>query len=400
MVLLYCPFLVVSGCLDQIITVGQNLISDTNEKGPSPHSGLIMNFLLTFRRQQRKTLLQDMLVYFTCQEDAERAIRCCDKTTYYGHTLNVLPGRVPVYFDPERTVCFRVGKKSFHLTDTIVEQKLRYRGCDNIGTIVKYTDCEVFVEFDDGYSMRRAVAETKLWIPSMLSHPVKKQRYLEQDCKYQMMFMIQENPSFLDMVPPEYVLNDLLNGKLPPVVRDWENWAAPKRLRPEVMQAITRERLKTKQHLLENARAKREAKRKGLPIVKNPDSGYIKRHKQEVLRQKEAILGITHHNPKRRKDSFAHAEWIKSRYNKLLEEFNDTRSKLLIENRNRTLAERNKLFYDLLRLEKELGNHIDKYLIGLELNELYNGLAVAIIVAVSRRSKAISMEQLYLELSL
>ncbi|XP_021693583.1 uncharacterized protein LOC5572408 [Aedes aegypti] len=321
-----------------------------------------------FKRHQKCTLVLDMLVYFTSKEDADRAIRCCDKTTYYGHRLNVMPGRIPLYFDPERTICFKMAKRAIHVTDTWVELTLRNLGIENIDTIVRHSDCEVFVEFGDVHSMRKAVSESKKWIPSRLTCPVRKQRFLEDDCKYDMMFLIQEDPSFLDMLPPEYALNDLLNGKLPPVVRDWDNWTRPKAFRPKVHETINQNRLKRKQQLIDNARARQEAKRKGLPVApKGPNHG--KKTKYEVLRQKQAILGI----PRK-------TDWGRQNFTKLSEDLASMRMKLLTKGEVGTLAVRNKLFYAMLKQEKKLGGLVDRYH-DLQCDALENGLTVAIIIA-------------------
>ncbi|XP_062557969.1 uncharacterized protein LOC134222834 [Armigeres subalbatus] len=328
-----------------------------------------------FNGYQRKSLLLDMLVYFTSKEDADRAIRCCDKTTYYGHKLNVFPGRIPIYFDPERTICFKIGTHAVHLTETIAEHRFRYRGIKGIETVVRKSETELFVEFCDQHAMNKAVMKSPRWIPMRLHGPVQKQRYLEQDCKYEMMFFIQENPSFLDMVPAENILKDMLNGKLPAVLRDWDDWTEPKPLPASVLESIENNKRKRKMHLIENASIKLEAKKNGVNVAKKPETGSFKRYKKEVIRQKKAFLGI-----KEEQNKSSVMEFASQRYLVLLREFIVTRSELESKKDITTLSERNKLFYDLLRTEREMYKLL-KVNPALSCELLENGLIVSMVVA-------------------
>ncbi|XP_021693584.1 uncharacterized protein LOC5572405 [Aedes aegypti] len=373
-----------------------------------------------FRNHQSKTLLLDMLVYFTCKADADRAIRCCDRTTYYGHVLNVFPGRVPVYFDPSLTVRFKIPKQySVEHTETPTERgfKARY-GPGIVSTIVKHSECKLLVEFEARYLMNLAVSQCDLWIPSRLTEPVRKQRYLEQDCRYDMMFLLQENPGFIDMLPPENVLQDLLHGRLPPVNKDWDGWAFPKQLPDEIYNSIYRDKIERKERMKEDDSVKWDEVPASLA--------------EEVDRQKEVFFGIIQHQQKpeetssesssRKNPQLLHRDVVErkqkdferkfamicvpnrnnarnvaqgrrieegpseaisrlmpgyfqqKKFNAKKTEFLTKRKKLLTKE---GVVRRNGLFFDLLRLERSLGNMTGKRA-NLQCDELRTGLIATV----------------------
>ncbi|XP_062557999.1 uncharacterized protein LOC134222869 [Armigeres subalbatus] len=378
-----------------------------------------------FETHQSKTLLLDMLVYFTSKEDAERAIRCCDKTTYYGHVLNVYPGRSPEYFDPSRTVRFQIPEEySVEHTETPTELGFKCRGPGNISTIVKHSVTELFVEFEDEYSMNLAVTQCLLWIPSRPGpRLVRKQRFLEQDCKYEMMFFIQQNSGFIDQLPPENVLQCLLSGKLPRVQNDWDGWTFPRELPDATRDSIYRDKMRRKQDLkdknaetdeLPESHIEKVTRQKEIffysniqpvqmPLKKknfsvNRDAVYRERmkkvdEKQKSFEQKLNMIVMPQNSMScettltqnqrvtpltKARNAFGSADKKERLFEKKKKLFLTKKKQLLTQEELPTLAFRNKLFFELLILERFLGK-LKGQIKGLQFDELRTGVIPAII---------------------
>ncbi|KAL9695065.1 hypothetical protein quinque_014350 [Culex quinquefasciatus] len=133
-----------------------------------------------YTKYQQQSMLLDMLVYFTCEEDAVRAIWSCHRESYYGHLLNVWPGRTPVFLDVSRS---------------------HHGPC--VETVARFSECDVVVEFANAKTMRAAIRYTQFWMPKMLTQATQKQGFLERDVGQELLQMIADNPGFLDMVPPK-----------------------------------------------------------------------------------------------------------------------------------------------------------------------------------------------------
>nr|XP_029723841.1 uncharacterized protein LOC109411032 [Aedes albopictus] len=351
-----------------------------------------------FQIYQKPTMLLDMLVYFTSKADADRAIRCCDRTTYYGHILNVLPGRIPVYFNMDLTVRFKL-PDAYAIEHTETPSELALLGSKdsgNIVTIAKHSGYMLFVEFKDQNSMKLAVAQCTTWIPSRLSEPVQKQRFLEQDCTNKMQLLLQKDGAFINMLPPENLLQDLLGGKLPLVDKDWDSWKSPRELPEDLRISLYHRKIKrkkmTKDGLPDNLRKEvflrkniffginQPPSEPNLKIAqhlpaKDPHMAYRERLKNKQLSFEEKFDRI-----RVNKNSSPTIMPIDQPSGKIpiqREAFLSTKKKLLAHKNTKDLATRNKLFCNMLRLETSLRNMGQKSE-AFQCDELNTGLVTAV----------------------
>ncbi|XP_058825112.1 uncharacterized protein LOC131685427 [Topomyia yanbarensis] len=179
-----------------------------------------------FSQFQRNHALLDMLVYFTSKRDADKAIKLCHRDSYYGHKLNVLPGRRPVYFDSQKSVLlFKKYNGRFCKSETFVEQDLSTFG--QVKFIMKDSLDRTLVEFVSKQSMLAAVSTQSTFEPSVIEGNVMKQRFIEQDVKLGIEWTLQSNPSFMEMKPRRIILQYLYEGKRPLVDTSWMNNKSP-----------------------------------------------------------------------------------------------------------------------------------------------------------------------------
>lgn len=177
-----------------------------------------------FLEFQKKSQLLDMLVYFTCREDAENAIKTSHRDSYYGYYLNVFHGRQPEYFANERTVRLEVSiQKS--TSETFIENKLKSFG--KIEVVSKTSPDHAYVQFASVKDMLSAVGNQYLWRPYPLKNPVMKQRFVEGEVKMGIEWSMQSNDTFMDMQPSPEVLLSLLDGFRPKVETDWQGHKLP-----------------------------------------------------------------------------------------------------------------------------------------------------------------------------
>ncbi|XP_055640884.1 uncharacterized protein LOC129778171 isoform X2 [Toxorhynchites rutilus septentrionalis] len=176
-----------------------------------------------FEEYQKRVGFYDMLVYFCCEKDANRAVQWCHRDRYYGHHLNVCNGRTPDFF-PKR--------KSWRFEHMIVEDKLEsetslehyLRQYDGVKYVSKQDLDGVFVQFyrvsRHGFSDAFLDDERFLAIP--IDDTVRKQRFIEQDVEDELRKKIAENEKFMRLRPKRHMLESLKHGVIPPMRRLWE----------------------------------------------------------------------------------------------------------------------------------------------------------------------------------
>ncbi|XP_001843501.2 uncharacterized protein LOC6032990 [Culex quinquefasciatus] len=337
---------------------------------------------LYFKKFQRSSLLLDMLVYFTSKEDAQWAVRTCHRQTYYGHRLNVWPGRTPEYFDNTRSIRFQLPKtKCAAMSESVVELILRNKG-HAIDTVARMSIVDVIVEFGNEESMRNAVRGTEYWIPFELQEPTMKQRFLERDVRIDLMQVMREKLTFMAMTPPQEVLEALLAGIPPSVDRSWENMNKPRPPPEAVVKLIKAKRTERKQFMEEKRGQgkKRPVETTGNVLLEGepaPKAMTLKQLKGVVRNQANRILN---------KNKWTRANTMDCRLAKLKDKYLDARNDLLnllalkkFSDPQRRQQE--ELFYQMLAIEYQMMEMIPQSSGALYCPPLELGLAKACLVA-------------------
>ncbi|XP_058451993.1 uncharacterized protein LOC131430798 [Malaya genurostris] len=180
-----------------------------------------------FVRFQEANRLIDMLVYFASPGNARKAIECCHGDSYYGHKLNVLSGRRPLYFDSLRSVKICLPDKITNCdSETFIENAL-----SEFGKVVYVMKCSVqkaFVEFSTKKSMLNAIAKQTSYTPVRIKKKqVMKQRIIEFEAMKHIMSIMKIYPLFMEMKPEPETLQYLIEGKRPLIDMSWKNHDVP-----------------------------------------------------------------------------------------------------------------------------------------------------------------------------
>lgn len=227
-----------------------------------------------FLQCQKESQMLDMLVYFTSQKDAEKAIKTCHRDSYYGHYLNVFHGRRPDYFSSERTVRLEVsGPTHLTMSDTFVENKLKSFG--KVEVAARTTPNHVYVQFSSVQDMVSAVGSQYLWSPSPLKKPVMKQRFIESEVKMGIEWAIQSNDYFMDMQPSADVVKCILGGFRLNVKTNWKGHKAPKKSdfsKSRLKQSRERMKMLAKQSRKDITMNKSKLRKAALKLFHNPDA--------------------------------------------------------------------------------------------------------------------------------
>ncbi|XP_058825007.1 uncharacterized protein LOC131685358 [Topomyia yanbarensis] len=178
----------------------------------------------SFTKFQEVNRLIDMLVYFTTELDANQAVKLCHRDVYYGHKLNVLPGRKPQCFDIYVTVRFLLPTDEMHnKTESIVEEELG----GQVTHIMQDSVRRTVVQFVSKKAMLTAISRQSSYIPIRTYTKTKKQRFLEEDATQRIECAIQTYPSFMEMKPAPSILQSLYDGTRPSVDTSWMNHDKP-----------------------------------------------------------------------------------------------------------------------------------------------------------------------------
>lgn len=176
-----------------------------------------------FFAEQRRCKLYDFLVYFVSQQDAQDAVHYCNRDMYYGHRLNVLPGRSAVFFDVSRSVRHSLLQpERFEMAEQAFERYI-YNICRaRTGCIIKHNKSDLLAEYCSYDDRTMALKYCKVALPELIAMNKPKQRFLEQNVEREIMAVIQKTPSFMEMLPPGNVLQALKNGLLPQSTMSWK----------------------------------------------------------------------------------------------------------------------------------------------------------------------------------
>ncbi|XP_039446813.1 uncharacterized protein LOC120426161 [Culex pipiens pallens] len=331
-------------------------------------------------RYQQQSMLLDMLVYFTCEEDAARAIRLCHRESYYGHLLNVWPGRTPVYFDVSRSVGFGLMKNYVaEKSDTIVELILRKHHGPCVETVARFSECDVVVEFANAKSMWAAIRYTQFWMPKVLTQATQKQRFLERDVGQELLQMIADNPGFLDMVPPKEMLQELLTGRIPAVDKSWEHAAKPRAIPDDIKTRYKLSRQRKKDQLKRNYQRKRQGGERGNVLLEGaPPEKKAENFKDKRAKVKQEVDRILGNGPSAA-DRFKFSMLNKrNKYIMLRQAMLTAVGKMVPKS---TSNEEMDLFYKMLALEEELMDLLPQCEEHFGCLQLEKGLSSAVLFA-------------------
>lgn len=144
-----------------------------------------------FRAYQDKTKLYDCLVYFTRPEDAQDAIKYLHRDKYFGHRLNIFPGRKGTFFSAIKTV--QVDHLPGVCDDApaqIFEDEIRRITSATLICCIRNTPNQVLVEFQTqakrDAGLRDGQCREGVIMAPIAVKNIKKQRYVEDDVKWEM----------------------------------------------------------------------------------------------------------------------------------------------------------------------------------------------------------------------
>lgn len=168
-----------------------------------------------FRSLQTQNKLYDCLVYFCRPEDADDAGRFLHRDLYYGHRVNIFPGRFPVFFDPSRTIKYNILNHSNSITEQVLENDLASKAGAQVVCIVKHAVRDIYVELDNPANMQQVLTSYWFCEPDQIDPNQPKQRFLEQDVIGEMLVNLQ---TFMAQMPSQQILDALFRGINPPVL--------------------------------------------------------------------------------------------------------------------------------------------------------------------------------------
>ncbi|XP_058825470.1 uncharacterized protein LOC131685623 [Topomyia yanbarensis] len=177
-----------------------------------------------FKEYQQLVGLYDLLVYFCCEKDANRAIQWCHRDLYYGYKLNVYSGRKPVYFASHKSWRFEHVKTEDKLEiESNMEQYFRRFG--EVVSISKQDLNGVYVQFKTKLRLRddQDTFQNDRFKGKMVVEKVQRQRFVEQDVEAEILKAIAESPQFFRSRPRRSVMVSLMHGVIPEMFRNWEH---------------------------------------------------------------------------------------------------------------------------------------------------------------------------------
>ncbi|XP_019550811.2 uncharacterized protein LOC109420815 isoform X3 [Aedes albopictus] len=177
-----------------------------------------------FLKEQKRCQCYDFLVYFVSQQDAHDAVYYCNRDMYYGHRLNVLPGRIPEYFNVSVSV-----KHSLMQPDKLSEmaeqafERYIYNICKaRMQCIFRHSDTKLLAEYFSPDDRTMALKYCMIAAPELIAMNQQKQRFLERNIENEILASIQASPKLMDMLPPGNILQALMNGFLPQSTMSWK----------------------------------------------------------------------------------------------------------------------------------------------------------------------------------
>lgn len=169
-----------------------------------------------FYEFQRVSGIYDMLVYFVSEYDTYLAIRMCHRDSYNGYTLNVFPGRVPVYFEPLRSVEIMKKAKDMVYSEQFYENHVKSVVPQaTITSVVKFDTKRGAMEFKRRSDMTSAVEKVNQFRCKPIRVQQQKQRFLEDDLLGEIELQLASNANVLQPNPNDRYLRMLLKGNRP-----------------------------------------------------------------------------------------------------------------------------------------------------------------------------------------
>lgn len=166
------------------------------------------------RTFQRKANLYDGLVYFGSEEDATIALEF-DHTIHNGYTLNVFPGRDPIYFPSDRSAMFRDIRSGHVYSEEFFARALtaRYGG---VRCVVKYDTKNGAVEFYSVDQKQKLFSKERQFPPVFVGRQtLQKQRFVEANIQHQITAHLGQNPNTFKMNQSDPIFRKLKMGVLP-----------------------------------------------------------------------------------------------------------------------------------------------------------------------------------------
>lgn len=163
---------------------------------------------------QKKANLYDGLVYFGSEQDAQLALQC-DHSIHNGYTLNVFPGRDPVYFPPDRSAMFREMRTGYVYSEEFFTRALVARH-GAVRCVVKFDIKNGAAEFYSVAQAQKVFATERQFKPTPVGYlALQKQRYVESNLLQQIRNALRTNPSALPLTPADSIYRNLNQGNLP-----------------------------------------------------------------------------------------------------------------------------------------------------------------------------------------
>lgn len=193
-----------------------------------------------FRAYQDKTKLYDCLVYFTRPEDAQDAIKYLHRDKYFGHRLNIFPGRIPDRMDPNQTVVYKLTRLLIKLQTRKIEEHIQTVANVVIKSSKRVNKERLVVQFAGPDHRNRALAEYRFALTQSLDKCEaslgQQQNFLESDVVGEMSARMKKATAFMAMCPEKVVLEALYAGVKPDgVPMDWavdSLWPIPAVVQP------------------------------------------------------------------------------------------------------------------------------------------------------------------------
>lgn len=208
---------------------------------------------------QRPAGLYDMLVYFVSERDAKLAIEWCHRDSFNGYTLNVFPGRYPVYFDPVRSVHAQNMKSGRIFSEHFFEKHVKRYDVE-VDCVVKFDTKNGALEFAKSSDVIRAQTMERMWTYLPVTGQMQKQRFLEKDLMKEIETLLAGFPNALEPKQDDKYMKMLLQGQRPFVNPNVEHKVVPLRRGPP--KHVQMKRFQQKQKKLAKAKEKRLAKTK------------------------------------------------------------------------------------------------------------------------------------------
>ncbi|XP_038117397.1 uncharacterized protein LOC6050839 isoform X6 [Culex quinquefasciatus] len=173
-----------------------------------------------FQSYQDKTKLYDCLVYLTREKDAQDAVKYLHRDKYYGHRLNVFPGRFADRMRLNRSAGYVLPDVFASWPDTLIEEHIEGNTEAIITCSRRASGRHLIVQYDDVQQLQKALSRYPYLEPYRLDRETM-QRFVELNVMDEIRHRIRNNPGFMVMCPERHVLEALYTGSSPDVPTDW-----------------------------------------------------------------------------------------------------------------------------------------------------------------------------------